>query len=598
MKQLFTPWGNGLNKNEILSEYPRPQMERDSYINLNGEWDYAISKEEHHSGYDGKILVPFSPESVLSGVNRFVKPDDFLVYHREVRLPEGFLKDRLILQIGAVDQEAKVYVNDVLVANHLGGYTPFKADITDFIGGNDFSLKVVARDITDTSSRQTGKQRLERGGIFYTPQSGIWQTVWLESVPRNYIRDLLITIDLDASKARIQLIKDPEEPVLSGKIKLTFQKTKILEQDFHDGAVEMKIEDMKSWTPEEPNLYDFEIRYGEDLVRGYFGMRKFERKADHQGIMRFYLNNQPYFLSGVLDQGYYPDGLLTNPSDQASIYDIQTMKDYGFNFLRKHIKIESLRWYYHCDRLGMIVWQDMINGSASKDVKIHHFLSMININLNDGCYAFFGRRDKLGRIQYMVELDEMLNHLKNITCISTWVPFNESWGQFHALDVEKHVREFDSTRLVDHASGWSDRRGGDFHSRHFYFKKFYFPQRMAKKRILALTEFGGYSLMLDEHSFNSSEVFGYKIFKREQELNEAVKDLYEDQVYPEIPKGLNVLVYTQLSDVEDEVNGFMTYDRKIMKIDKDMMKQINKTLNDKFKESSEKHDRIGGHLER
>ncbi|MDD3123230.1 MAG: glycoside hydrolase family 2 TIM barrel-domain containing protein, partial [Candidatus Izemoplasmatales bacterium] len=506
------------------------------------------------------------------------------IYHKEVVLPEGFLKDKLILHFGAVDQEAKVYINDELVKCHLGGFTPFKVDIENFVENNHFALKVVVNDITDTSFRQTGKQRIKRGGIFYTPQSGIWQTVWLESVPKSYIKDILITTDFDAFKAKIKIVKDTEE-VISGKIKLIYKNKVIHEQDIQNDEVEMKILDMKSWTPESPNLYDFEISYGEDLVQGYFGMRKFERKPDKNGIMRFYLNNKPYFLSGVLDQGYYPDGLLTNPSDEAYIYDILTMKDYGFNFLRKHIKIESLRWYYHCDRLGMIVWQDMINGSTSKDVKVHHVLSMLNINLNDKCYAFFGRKDKPGRIQYMIELDEMLNYLKNITCISTWVPFNESWGQFHALDVERHVRKFDSTRLIDHASGWSDRKGGDYHSRHFYFKKFSFPIKKAKKRILALTEFGGYSLRLREHSFNPEDIFGYKIYNTEKELNNAVEALYVDQVYPQIKNGLNVLVYTQVSDVEDEVNGFFTYDREILKIDIAMMKQINKTLSDKFIES-------------
>ncbi len=591
MKQLFTPWGERLDPENVLKEYPRPQMRRDSYLNLNGPWDYAISKDERHSGTDGTILVPFSPESVLSGVNRRVGPDDFLIYRREVVLPEGFMKDRLILHFGAVDQEAKVYVNDDLVARHLGGFTPFQVEIADHVKNHRFALKVVVRDITDTSCRQTGKQRLERGGIFYTPQSGIWQTVWVESVPEPYVGDLVIRPDYDASKVRFAIVPNAKESVSAGKIQVLFQGTPVLEQAFSGNAAEVTIDSFRAWTPEAPNLYDFVLAYGSDVVRGYFGMRKFERRADPRGIMRFYLNNQPYFLSGVLDQGYYPDGLLTNPSDEASVFDIQTMKDYGFNFLRKHIKIEPLRWYYHCDRLGMIVWQDMINGSESKDVKVHHFLSMIRINLNDHIHAFFGRRNKQGRDQYLVELDEMLAHLKNVTCISTWVPFNEAWGQFHALEAERRVRETDPSRLVDHASGWSDQGGGDFHSRHFYFKKFDFPKRKAQKRILALTEFGGYSLRLDEHSFNPSEIFGYKTYDSVPALNQAVKELYEQQVFPLLPRGLNVLVYTQLSDVEDEVNGFLTYDRKATKIDSGMMNRINKTLKDAFAASCGNPDR-------
>jgi len=585
MRKLETPFARRLDPSQTLSEYPRPQMVRDSYLNLNGEWDYCIAKKECECAYQGKILVPFSPEAPLSGVDRAVMPDDILIYHRVVDLPDGFLKDRLILHFGAVDQEAKVFVDDSLVKCHLGGFTPFFADITDHVHGNQFSLKVIVRDITDTSFRQTGKQRLKRGGIFYTPQSGIWQTVWLESVVKGYIKDLWIQPDYDAATVRFRLTTDPDSDRVGGSIRITFEGTVVADRMFSGDTVEVRLDGMKPWTPEAPNLYLYELRFGEDIVSGYFGMRKFERKADDKGIMRFYLNNQPYFLTGVLDQGYYPDGLLTNPTDEAMVFDIQTMKDYGFNFLRKHIKIEPLRWYYHCDRLGMIVWQDMVNGSTSKDVKFHHFLSMLKIHLHDGWHMFFGRRHKQGRDQFLVELEEMLMHLKNVTCISTWVPFNEAWGQFHALKVEQLVRKQDPTRLVDHASGWADQKGGDYHSRHIYFQKIRFPKRKAGKRILALTEFGGYSMRLDNHSWNPDAIFGYKIYESLPELNQAVWELYEDSIYPEIKKGLSVLVYTQLSDIEDEVNGIVTYDREVEKIDKKMMVRINATMWEIFKAS-------------
>ncbi|MDD4184390.1 MAG: glycoside hydrolase family 2 TIM barrel-domain containing protein [Candidatus Izemoplasmatales bacterium] len=575
MRILETPFAQKLDQRQVLNEYPRPQMVRDSYLNLNGEWDYCISKDEHCCEYQGKILVPFSPEAQLGGINRIVLPDDFLIYHLVVDLPGGFHKGRLILHFGAVDQEAKVYIDETLVKQHLGGFTPFWIDITDHVGGDRFALKVVVKDLTDTSYRQTGKQRIKRGGIFYTPQSGIWQTVWLESVPDVYINDLTILTDFDSLKVGFRVKTNIDCGHIQANIRIRFNEIEVASQPFTGLGVDVLLDGMKPWTPETPNLYDYELRYGEDLLTGYFGMRKFERRADRKGIMRFYLNNRPYFLTGVLDQGYYPEGLLTNPTDEAMIHDIQTMKDYGFNFLRKHIKIEPLRWYYHCDRLGMIVWQDMINGSTSKDVKFHHFLSMLKIHLNDSWHIFFGRRHKQGRDQYLVELEEMLAHLKNITCISTWVPFNESWGQFHALKVEKFVREFDPTRLVDHASGWADQKGGDYHSRHIYFQKIKFPKKKAKKRILALTEFGGFSMRLDEHSYNPDDIFGYKIFESLNELNKAVRELYEKSIYPEIEKGLSVLVYTQLSDIEDEVNGVVTYDRKVEKINKEMMRQIN-----------------------
>ena len=585
MRILETPFAKKLDPCQVLSEYPRPQMVRASYLNLNGEWDYCITKDKNDCVYQGRILVPFSPETQLSGINRIVMPDDFLIYRRVVEIPEGFIKGRLILHFGAVDQEAQVHIDDIMVKRHLGGFTPFSIDITDHISEARFTLKVIVNDVTDTSYRQTGKQRLKRGGIFYTPQSGIWQTVWLESVPDVYIKDMTIDTDYDSMKVRFRITPNIDGEPVQADIRIRFNEVEIARKSFTGNGVEVLLDELKPWTPETPDLYDYELRYGEDSVSGYFGMRKFERRTDALGIMRFFLNNQPYFLTGVLDQGYYPESLLTNPTDEAMINDIQTMKDYGFNFLRKHIKIEPLRWYYHCDRLGMIVWQDMINGSTSKDVKFHHFLSMIKIHLNDSWHIFFGRRHKQGRDQYLVELKEMLTHLKNITCISTWVPFNESWGQFHAIKVENLVREHDPTRLVDHASGWADQKGGDYHSRHIYFQKIKFPKRKAKKRILALTEFGGFSMRLDEHSFNPDDIFGYKFFKSIPELNQAVRELYEKSIYPEIEKGLSVLVYTQLSDIEDEVNGVITYDRKIEKLDKEMMKEINAIMWGKYRES-------------
>lgn len=585
MNRLETPFACHLDPVRVLNEYPRPQMVRDSYMSLNGRWDYCISKEEDHAAYEGKILVPFSPETVLSGVERMVNPDDFLVYHRVVDLPDGFRKARLILHFGAVDQEAKVYVNDSLVTQHLGGFTPFKVDITDYVIDDTFSLRVVVKDITDTSYRQTGKQRLKRGGIFYTPQSGIWQSVWLESVPNEYVEDVWIQTDFDTGIVTFHITSDTTSEMITGHIKIRWVDEEVTSCAFVGKTIRIQLASVQAWTPETPHLYDYELSYGKDVVSGYFGMRKFERRADDKGVMRFFLNNQPYFLSGVLDQGYYPESLLTAPSDEAMIHDIQTMKDYGFNLLRKHIKIEPMRFYYHCDCIGMIVWQDMINGSSSKDVKIHHFLSMINIHLNDRWHIFFGRRHKEGRTQFLIELEAMIMHLRNTVSISTWVPFNESWGQFHALKVEERVKMLDHSRLVDHASGWADQKGGDYHSRHIYFQRIRFPRKKAKKRILALTEFGGYSMRIDEHSFNTDAIFGYKIFSSLPELNQAVKELYEKQIYSEVEKGLSVLVYTQLSDVEDEVNGLVTYDRKVEKIDKKIMKKINDTLRKIFKES-------------
>jgi len=572
VNQLYTMWGENLNPDQVLQEYPRPQMKRDRYFNLNGYWDYAISDSKEINTYDGKILVPFSPESVLSSVSRVVTPADFLFYYKEVSLPDGFMKDRLILHFGAVDQIGELWVNDHYVGDHVGGFTSFYFDITEYVTTNQFSIKMRVKDVTDTSYHQTGKQRIKRGGIWYTPQSGIWQTVWLESVPKHHIQSLKLTSLYDDQQIKVELDK-----VGTGLVHV-----EVYYKDELEGSIEsdqdeiiVPIKNLYAWTPETPRLYDIKITFGQDQVDSYIGMRHIERKKDCQGIYRFYLNHQPYFQSGVLDQGYYPDGLLTPPSDDAMVYDIEKMKQMGFNMLRKHIKIEPLRWYYHCDRLGMLVWQDMINGSEREDIMLHGVLANLGIHLKDDRYKLFGRQNEAGREQFLVELKAMILQLQSFTSIITWVPLNEAWGQFDAVKVEEIVRNLDDTRLIDHASGWSDQWSGDYHSRHTYFTKIRFNKKHGKKRILALTEFGGYSLPVEGHRFNDEEIFGYKKYDSQVKLEEAYVNLYKQQVIPQIESGLSVLVYTQLTDVEDEINGLITYDRKIDKISVGKLKEMN-----------------------
>jgi len=572
MSVLTTPWFDHPN---IGEDYPRPQLKRAMYLSLNGTWNLII--ETPSGTRETTIRAPFSPESTLSGVDVEIGIHDRLIYQRDVVLPNDFRQGRLILHFDAVDQEADVFVNRRLAIHHLGGYTPFEVDITAFVEGDVFSLQVFVQDVTDTSDRQTGKQRLRKGGIWYTPQSGIWQTVWLEAVPQAYVERMVLTpryfdneihIELETNVAKSLPIHAEVffEDRLQGRIDTTAL------------AFDIALNERHLWAPETPSLYTLVLNYGDDRIESYFGMRLFERKADARGVQRFYLNEQPYFLTGVLDQGYYPDGLLTPPSDAAMIHDIEAMKKLGFNLLRKHIKIEPLRWYYHCDRLGMIVWQDMVSGSERKDILVPGVLAILGISQNDRRYRMFGRSSQEGRNQFEVELVEMIHHLRSVVSIAAWVPFNEAWGQFDSLRIETVVRSIDSTRLIDHASGWHDQGGGDFYSRHIYFQKIRFPKKAAKQRILALTEFGGYSIAVDGHRFRPDRVFGYKVFSSNFLWQDAIEMLYLNQVLPQVKKGLAVLVYTQLADVEDEVNGFLTYDRQVMKIAEPRMRRINEAL--------------------
>ncbi len=579
MEDLRTKWGRNIKPDNVLPEYPRPQLVRDSYLNLNGYWDLTITDDTNNTVFVGKILVPFSPESVLSGVNHVTKPNETLHYRRRVSLPTDFHRGKLLLHFGAVDQIAEVYINEQHVFTHIGGFTPFSIDITEKVQDEYFDILVKVKDVSDTSYHSVGKQRFNRGGIFYSVQSGIWQTVWLESVPMNYIKNLFITPLYDEESVKFTLDKTSDDEV---HVEVSFKGVKQGEIITKESEFIIKLSNLYPWSPEKPNLYDVKITYDEDVIQSYFGMRIFERKQDKDGLYRFYLNHKPYLLTGVLDQGYYSDGLLTPPSDKAMIEDINLMKKMGFNLLRKHIKIEPLRWYYHCDRLGMIVFQDMINGGGRKDIILHSVLAQLGIHLSDRLYSLFGRKNKEGRKQYETELTEMLNHLYNSPCIATWVPFNEAWGQFDSKRISAYIKSVDATRLIDHASGWSDQGCGDYHSRHIYFTPIRFYKCKGRKRINALTEFGGYSLAVENHRFNKDKVFGYRVYKTKIDLEKALEVLYLKKVLPQIKRGLSVIIYTQLSDVEDEVNGLITYDREVIKVDIEKIKHLNNQLKLEF----------------
>ena len=544
-------------------------MVRDSYLNLNGPWSYAITTSASKPAQaDGTILVPFSPESELSGVGHVLQPEEYLWYIRTVTLPDGFNVGRVLLHFGAVDQIATVWCNGVELTTHTGGYLPFTVDITEVLAKEN-TILVCVRDATNKSQLPRGKQTLHPHGIWYTPQSGIWQTVWAEWVPERYISALRITPDAAHSCVRVTVQSEYD-----GVCYLHFHGRRI--GGFTNRETTIRVENAELWSPEHPKLYDFSAELGSDRVESYFALRDTAVGRDSAGRPCLLLNGKPYFHSGVLDQGYYPDGLYTAPSDEAMIYDITLMKRMGFNMLRKHIKIEPMRWYYHCDRLGMLVWQDMMNGGGDYRLLTISAPLFTHRSHSDHDYRRFARTDAAGRAAYYAELTEMVTQLYSCPCIVMWVPFNEGWGQFDAAEAVRRIKALDKTRTIDHASGWHDQRIGSIQSLHVYFYPYrYKPDRLG--RAVVLSEFGGYQLPVAGHTWNDAN-FGYKGYKTPEALMEAYRKLFETQILPARRKGLAASVYTQLSDVEDEVNGFVTYDRKVEKLDAGAVRAINQRL--------------------
>lgn len=593
MRQLMTKWGKEIDRKNILPEYPRPGLVRDSYLNLNGEWEYCINHSQETKEYDGTILVPFSPECKLSGVERTVLPEHNLHYRRRFTLPEGFQKSKTILHFGSVDQECDVFLNGVLVGSHAGGYTPFQFDVTETLkeGENQLTLRVIDR--TEKLPHARGKQKLVKKGkyssLFYTPQSGIWKTVWMESVEESYVKDVRITPNLDKGtvKIRVRAEADAKEThaqvIVMGSGNIVGQAQVELNKE-----AEVELAEVHPWSPEQPYLYDVEIRLGKDKVCSYFGLRKVSVERDRKGILRFFLNNQPCFFNGVLDQGYWPESLMTPPSDEALQYDIKKLKEMGYNTIRKHVKVEPERFYYHCDRLGMFVWQDMPNGGGDYNMLFVTYLpNMFDAfarGVKDFHYRIFKRGDRKGREQYYRDLSEMVRSLYNHPSIVAWVPFNEGWGQFDAKKATWLIRsKLDKTRLINEACGWFDQGGGDMYSIHNYMGKL----KVAPKgeRAVALTEFGGYSYPMEGHMACDRE-FGYKHCESKEELTNQYRKLWERDIYTNIPNGLCCAIYTQTSDIEEEVNGVMTYDREEDKLLIDEVKEINRKLYEIFAEET------------
>ena len=598
MKQLYTRWGKNLDRDHVLEEYPRPLLMREDYQILNGWWDYAFTIDNKQpQQYEGRILVPFSPETALSGVGRQLKPDEYLWYRRNFDLP-GWDREkgqnRILLHFGAVDQSCEVRINGHKVKRHTGGYLPFEVDISRYAQESANELIVAVKDLSDTSYHSKGKQKLNAGGMFYTAQSGIWQTVWLEKVPETYIKEIKTVPDIEKKIIRIKVSssystdkKNVDKLSRNLPIEIKIRKpglypdpvvkpSQISTEDMLETAVlavsdkwiEIPIESISLWNCETPYLYYFEVKLGDDRAISYFAMRKFSLETKvHEEFLRICLNGEVQFQNGVLDQGYWPESLYTPPSDAAMIFDIQEMKKTGFNMVRKHLKIEPQRWYYHCDRLGIVVWQDMVNGGSYYK---HWFvtygatlLSWLRIPMCDVYPRLLSREAKAGRLEFIREMKETIRLLGNHPSIAAWVIFNEGWGQFQTEDMTRIVRRLDPNRLIDQASGWFDQGGGDFSSLHnYFFKLFIRPER---ERASVLSEFGGYSYREPSHCAKE-KLYGYGICKNKKDLEKRFLERWSG-VRNLIPQGLSASIYTQWTDVEEEVNGVFTYDREVRKIE-------------------------------
>ena len=555
-----------------LSEYPRPQFKRDSYICLNGYWEYAIKQtEEIPSVYDGQILVPYSPEVEKSGVGKLVMPEDYLFYRLKYEMPKDFIKDKVILHFGAVDQIAEVFINGEFAIKHIGGFLPFSIDIKPFLNDNNVEIVLRVRDTTNSSYHSSGKQSLKPEGIWYKQQSGIYMPVWMESVKEGYIEKLKITPDIDSNSVNIRFTSS----IKTAKILLEGKEI-IVEAD-NDNIIQ--IDKPILWSPENPHLYEFVISNKVDKVESYFAMRKISLIKNEKGKLVIALNNKECFMKGVLDQGYYQDGLLTPNSDEDYINDIMLVKNLGFNVSRKHIKIESLRWYYHCDRLGLLVWQDFVNGCTKYDFWLNQVPLFVRYKINDHRYKKFFRENEEGRKEAYQEFLDTIDLLYNSPCIVLWTIFNEAWGQFDAKEIYEKLKEIDPTRLYDHASGWHDQGSSDVKSMHIYKWKVKVPsKRKIKNRAFVCSECGAYILDKRLKEAKKKEGFIYLLFNNKEDFQKEYIRFINEEIIPAKKNGMSAFIYTQLSDVEEEMNGFVTYDRKEIKVDPLVIKQINDAI--------------------
>ena len=576
---MKTVWGEQVTPENAWRQYPRPQMVRSEWMNLNGLWDYAILPRDaaEPEEFDGKILVPFCAESSLSGVARMVKPDQMLWYHRTFSIPADWNEKKILLHFDAVDWETTVWLNGRLIGVHKGGSDPFTFDITRHLSKGAQQLVLSVWDPTDTGTQSRGKQVLDPRGIWYTPVTGIWQTVWLEPVAKTHIRSVVPQADIDKGTVIIHNHLSGATGKEKVVVKVLKDNQLVAEKTASANApVEVSVPDADLWTPYDPSLYQLEVALIQggktlDKVKSYFAMRKISMGKDALGFERLLLNNEVLFQYGTLDQGWWPDGLLTPPSDAAMRYDMDIIKDMGFNMLRKHIKVEPSRYYYYADSLGLLVWQDMVSGFSTAERETQHVKATAAEDWN---------RPRESAAQFETEWKSIMDHLRFFPSIVAWVVFNEGWGQYESARVVEWTRQYDKTRIINGVSGWTDRGVGDINDAHQYPGPAMEPAEQNPGRAIVLGEFGGLGLPLEAHLWNPNmRNWGYRTYRTSEQLISEYTRLIHN-LHPMIHRGLAAAVYTQTTDVEGEVNGLITYDRKKVKFDPALMRMLHKPLYD------------------
>ena len=563
MARLTTPYIDKMDKACPHAYHPTPQLCRPDFMSLNGEWDFELNTVSVTTEYTEKILVPFCPESAASGIECAVLPEHFMHYRKVFTLPESFKNKKVFLHFGAVDQTCTVYLNGTELGSHEGGYLPFSFDVSKLVEDGENVIAVTAHDDLD-HKHPYGKQKYDRGGMWYTPVSGIWQTVWLEGRPEKHVEDIKITPYEKGVRIALTGGEDHKRITLkdSGEV-----------FEFDGNFVNVEPKELRLWTPETPYLYDFTLEAGEDVIESYFAVRWVDVR-EVNGVQRICLNGKPYLFNGMLDQGYYPDGIFMPATLDGYLDDIKLTKALGFNMLRKHIKIEPMIFYYLCDKYGIAVFQDMVNNgkySFFKDTVLPTVSTVYLQSLGDKHF----NKSREARAIFESTMYATADHLYNTPSIVYYTIFNEGWGQFLADEMYEKLKAFDPTRVLDSTSGWFRRNESDVDSRHIYFRPLK-PKKL-DGRPLVISEFGGYAHSVKDHVY-SDHVYGYRVYPEQKALDDAIYKLYDTEVRGLVENGASAFVYTQVSDVEDEINGFVTYDRQVVQVDCEKLRKLNEEL--------------------